>query len=77
MPISVAIGTTSVTEAVPAGWSLTGVTCVKTGGASTGTATSTGITGVAIESGKVTTCTFTDVAQNAAMTVDKTSTTTR
>ena len=54
-------GTEAVTETIPTGWTLTGVSCLlQNGTTATGTATSTGITGVTIESGKTTTCTFTD-----------------
>jgi uncharacterized repeat protein (TIGR01451 family) len=50
----------SVTETVPAGWHLDFVTCREEGGGQTGTASGSGITGVTIESGLATTCTFTD-----------------
>jgi uncharacterized repeat protein (TIGR01451 family) len=60
---------------VPAGWRLDGASCTLEGGAATGTPTTNGVTGIAIQSGLVTTCTFTDTQLNPAMTIDKSSTT--
>ena len=56
----VVTGAGSVTEAVPAGWHLDSTSCLTQEGGPTGTANGNGITGVTIESGLATTCTFTD-----------------
>jgi uncharacterized repeat protein (TIGR01451 family) len=53
----------SVSETVPSGWHLDSAACTLESGASTGTPGSTGVTGVTVESGKVTTCTFTDTVK--------------
>ncbi len=74
--IGLTIGNVSVTEAVPTGWMLSSVVCTKSDGTPTGAAAINGRSAVAIESGKVTTCKFTDVKDAPRLTVDKTSTTT-
>src|SRR5213594_1864977 len=62
--IGVAIGNSSetVTETVPQNWNLTGASCALEGGGSTGYFDSANhkVTGITIESGKTTTCTFTN-----------------
>jgi uncharacterized repeat protein (TIGR01451 family) len=63
-PIGVTVGTETVTETVPSSWALTAVSCLLADGStSTGTFDSVNhrITGATIQSGQVTTCTFTDV----------------
>jgi hypothetical protein len=63
-PIGVAItNSESVTETVPTDWNLSAASCTKADGSATGTfsAANHNVTGIAIESAKVTTCTFTDV----------------
>ena len=65
---------TSVTETVPANWSLTAISCKFADGT-----TSTGsvdlatfkVTGVAVQSGSVTTCTFTNAPVKPKLTVTK------
>ncbi len=75
--IGLAIGNSvSVTETVPAGWNLTAASCTLQGGASTGTKSGDSVTGITIESGKVTTCNFTDI-KGPALTVIKTNDGTR
>ena len=62
--IGAAIGNNSetVTETVPQNWNLTGAGCALEGGGSTGYFDSANhkVTGITIESGKTTTCTFTN-----------------
>ena len=64
----------SVTESVPVDWNLTGATCVKQDG-TTGTGSFDSVnhkvTGVAIESGKLTTCTFHDQLKSGTLVVKK------
>src|SRR5918994_216841 len=75
-PIQLAVGSSqTVTETVPSGWRLDSASCTLEGGAATGTPTTNGVTGIAIQSGLVTTCTFTDTQLNPALTIDKSSTT--
>src|SRR5262249_15957331 len=50
----------SVSETVPFGWDLGTPSCKLYGGASTGTASATGVTGIVVQAGKTTTCTFTN-----------------
>jgi hypothetical protein len=64
----------SVTESVPSDWNLTTASCVKADGTTfTGTFDSANnrVTGIAIESGKLTTCTFTDRLKNGTLVVKK------
>jgi hypothetical protein len=66
--------TESVTEIVPAGWQLQSASCQVEGEqTTTGTydADSHTISGIAIDSGKFTTCTFTNAEQPAKLTVTK------
>ena len=73
-PVAVIIGTaTAVAEDVPAGWLLDGAACTLNGGASTGSydATTGEVSGVEIESGAVTTCTFTNTKAAPELTLDK------
>ncbi|MEX0682833.1 MAG: hypothetical protein WD472_05200, partial [Dehalococcoidia bacterium] len=72
-PIGQAVGATnSVTETIPSGWNLVSASCVKEGGTSTGTFNGTdAVTGIQIESGKTTTCTFTNSLHTATFTVNK------
>jgi uncharacterized repeat protein (TIGR01451 family) len=73
-PISLLIGTNteSVSEAVPAGWALTGGSCKLASGTSSGAFDNANnrISGITIQSGLVTTCTFTDV-NKPSLTVSK------
>ena len=73
-PIGLTVGTSTeaITEAVPGGWDLTAASCVLSNNTGTGTKTATGVTGVTIQSGLLTTCTFTDVKQNPALKLTKT-----
>jgi hypothetical protein len=48
----------SVSETVPSGWDLATPSCALYGGAATGTASATGVTGIVVQPGKTTTCTF-------------------
>jgi hypothetical protein len=64
----------SVTETVPTDWNNTDASCVKSDGTtSTGTFDSTNhkVTGIAIESGKLTTCTFKNRLKNGTLIVKK------
>jgi large repetitive protein len=73
-PASLIISTNnSVTETVPSGWLLTGISCTKESGGSTGTLNlaDNKITAVAIESGLITTCTFADTKADPELTLDK------
>jgi hypothetical protein len=69
-PIVLAIGSGyNVTEgAVPMGWSLTDASCKKQDGTSTGTRSGNAVTGIAIESGNVTICTFKNKAPSTTTT---------
>jgi len=67
----------SVAESALAGWDLTGASCIKEGGGTTGTKSGNTISGIEVLSGKVTTCTFTNVQQNPVLAIDKSSTTTQ
>src|SRR5262249_10296325 len=71
--IGVAIGNGSetVTETVPQNWSLTAASCTLEGGAGTGSFDNANhrVTGITIESGKITTCTFTN--NEASLTLAK------
>ena len=70
-PIPIEIGDDrSVSEAVPAGWTLSSAQCTA-GGETTGTLAQTTISGVAVHSGAVTHCTFTNVGP-PALSVQKT-----
>ena len=71
-PIPLPIGGThSVAESVPAGWQLDSAVCVLSGGGPTGTADGATVTGVMVESGKVTTCTFADSIETGTLLVKK------
>ena len=63
--------TASVSESVPANWTLTGATCTLQGGGATGTKTGSTVNGITIESGKITTCTFVNAPQPPEVTVTK------
>jgi uncharacterized repeat protein (TIGR01451 family) len=76
--------TYSLTEAVPAGWTLNGASCVIIGTANTATGTppalpsagpaSAGITAISIQTGRETVCTFANIVTfvpNPAITLDK------
>ncbi|MEO5575625.1 MAG: hypothetical protein ABIR67_07085 [Gaiellaceae bacterium] len=73
-PISLLVGnaTETVTETVPSGWSLSGAACAVNGGA-TGTFDSAGkrVTGISIQSGLETRCTFTNVADVRSLSLVK------
>ncbi|MDO8614304.1 MAG: hypothetical protein Q7T33_01030 [Dehalococcoidia bacterium] len=60
-------GTYSVTETVPAGWTLTGIVCSDTSPTSTGTGTAT----IALAAGETVTCTFTNTQQDGTITIIK------
>jgi hypothetical protein len=65
----------SATESVPAGWTLTGAQCKLSDGTTTTGAFSAAnhnVTGVQIQSGLVTTCTFTDTPIQPTLTITKT-----
>ncbi len=75
LPIGVAIGNNSetVTEEVPQNWTLAGAVCTLEGGAGTGSFDNANhrVTGITIESGKTTTCTFTNTEQFPRLTLVK------
>ena len=72
---TVPIGTNySAAETVPAGWSLTGASCTLEGGGSTGSLSGSTVSGITVQSGLVTTCTFTDVQNNPALSITKVAT---
>ena len=66
-------GVETVTETVPTGWSLTDGSCTLANGSPTGTFTSTDkkVSGITIQSGQATTCTFTNVLEPVRLTVIK------
>ncbi|HET7530506.1 MAG TPA: hypothetical protein VFJ98_06065 [Mycobacteriales bacterium] len=69
---AVIIGTaTSVTEDVPDGWLLDGASCTLEGGGSTGSFDGATVSDVEIESGSITTCTFTNTLAAPVLTLDK------
>ncbi|HET7857429.1 MAG TPA: hypothetical protein VFL41_13310, partial [Gaiellaceae bacterium] len=75
-PIGVVAGTNveTVTETVPTGWSLSSASCkLADGTTSTGTFDNANhkVTGITIQSGLATTCTFTNVLQPVTLTVIK------
>jgi uncharacterized repeat protein (TIGR01451 family) len=73
-PAAVIIGTaTAVTEDVPAGWLLDGAACTLQGGSSTGSydASTGSISDVEVESGSVTTCTFSNTKAAPELSLDK------
>ncbi|HEU4870475.1 MAG TPA: hypothetical protein VFT08_06470 [Pyrinomonadaceae bacterium] len=49
-----------VSETVPSGWDLSAPSCTLYGGGATGTGNATGVTGITVQAGKTTTCTFTN-----------------
>ena len=65
--------TGSVTESVPSNWNLTGASCTKADSTSTGTFSSANhaVTGITIQSGLLTTCTFVDAPANGTLIVIK------
>lgn len=69
--------TLDLNEVVPTGWNLNSASCaIQTATPEpTGTGTAAGVGNFEIRSGLETICTFTDTKQNAAMTVEKSSTT--
>jgi uncharacterized repeat protein (TIGR01451 family) len=78
-PASLIIGSkAAVTETVPSGWLLSGAACKLQGGDSTGTydSATNKVTGISIESGSITTCTFHDAKADPELTLDKTTTST-
>ena len=75
-PIVLAVGnaTQRVTETVPAGWRLTSAACAVAGATATGSfdAANNQVTGISIQSGLETICTFNDVKDNPALSLVKT-----
>jgi hypothetical protein len=72
--LSVGPGTTySIVETMPPGWQLSDASCTN-GVASTGTPSDTGLTNIAVDTGQVVTCTFTNTASTGALQIVKTST---
>ena len=75
-PIVLSVGnaTQRVTETVPAGWRLTGAACAVAGATATGSfdAANNQVTGISIQSGLETICTFNDVKDNPALSLVKT-----
>jgi uncharacterized repeat protein (TIGR01451 family) len=70
---AVAIGTAySVTETVPAGWQLDSAACALESGSATGTRSGNTVSGITVQSGKVTSCTFTDSRTTGSLTINKT-----
>jgi hypothetical protein len=63
--------TGSVTETVPSGWNLTNAACTKQSGTATGTWAGSAVTGITIESGLLTTCTFTNALATGTLKVIK------
>ena len=64
--------TYTVTEADPSpGYALTGLTCVEDQTQNTSTALATRTATIVVEEGEIITCTFTNTAQNAVLTIDK------
>ena len=47
---------------LPSGWAFTSASCTLEGGAATGSVSTKSVTGIAVEAGKTTTCTFTNTA---------------
>src|SRR6266581_4619536 len=74
-PVGVEVGQNgwngSVSEAVPPYWNLAAASCTLESGTPTGTWTGSTISSIGIESGKVTTCTFTNQDQTPKLTVTK------
>jgi hypothetical protein len=70
--VSFAPGLLNLSEVVPPNWDLTDATCVVQGSTptSTGTFSGTTVTGVSIQTGLETICTFSNERQNAAPTAD-------
>jgi hypothetical protein len=66
----------SIVETVPSSWWLETIACVIQDNGSTGTRDGNTVKSVSIKSGKTTTCTFTDIHENPALSVEKSSTTT-
>ena len=75
-PIVLPVGdaTETVTETVPTGWRLTSAACAVAGGTATGSfdAANNRVTGISIQSGLETICTFNDVKDNPALSLVKT-----
>jgi uncharacterized repeat protein (TIGR01451 family) len=68
--------TYSVTEADPSpAYALTGLVCTEDQGQNTTTNLGTRTAAINVDEGEIITCTFTNTAQTAALTIDKTSTT--
>jgi len=65
--IPFAPNTIDLTEALPSGWSLDSATCTLAAGGSTGTLSGTKISGLQIQSGRPTTCTYTDSQRPATL----------
>jgi uncharacterized repeat protein (TIGR01451 family) len=63
--------TTSVSETVPANWALDSASCVLEDGTSTGTKNGSAVSGITIQSGLLTTCTFTNSPKPPELTVVK------
>jgi hypothetical protein len=66
-------GSYDVSEGSVSGWSLTGLTCKLNdgAGATTGTVGALGVTGIAVEAGKVTLCTFTNTRDQGYFKIKK------
>ncbi|HET7407345.1 MAG TPA: hypothetical protein VFJ21_09475, partial [Mycobacteriales bacterium] len=73
-PISAQIGTYGVSESVPSGWLLNGQSCTLEDASPTGTVSGTGVSGVVVESGRITTCSFEDTKAAPALSLTKTPT---
>lgn len=63
--------TGSVTETVPANWTLSSAACTKADNSSTGSKVGNAVTGITIQSGLLTTCTFTNSPANGSLTIIK------
>ena len=74
-PITLPVGnaTETVTETVPGGWRLTSAACAVAGTTATGSfdAANNRVTGISIQSGLETICTFNDVKDNPALSLVK------
>lgn len=71
-PVELTVGQAySISETVPAGWTLTSKSCVVAGGGSIGTTSATGV-GFTPEPGQAITCTFTNTRQTGSLKIIKT-----
>jgi uncharacterized repeat protein (TIGR01451 family) len=73
---TVPIGTAySVAETVPSNWSLTGASCkLEDGTTVTGSLSGNTVSGITVQSGKLTTCTFNDTENNPHLSITKVAT---